>query len=169
MREGINSCRPCFNFLRKISNENIRNNHCPAKEAKENRYDYRNVLKETEVGKRKARDFFNTKLFQVLVSCGFTNCFELYQKKMLLKHLNALAFVVVGNLCETTRIWLKAHHPVVTTFAHAYTFDRCTDKIASLKNVIWVSTQHYGFMDVCMPTRSVHFNSCFSNCRFGRL
>ena len=104
MREGINSCRPCFNFPRKISNENIRNNHCPAKEAKENRYEYRNVLKETEVGKRKARDFFNTKLFQVLVSCGFTNCFELYQKKMLLKHLNALAFVVVGNLCETTRI-----------------------------------------------------------------
>ena len=166
MREGINSCRPCFNFLRKISNENIRNNHCPAKEAKENRYDYRNLLKETEVGKRKARDFF----FKYWYPVDLRTVLSFTKRKCFWNTLTHwLLWLSVTCVRQLVFDRLKAHHPVMTTFAHAYTFDRCTDKIASLKNVIWVSTQHYGFMDVCMLTRSVHFNSCFSNCRFGRL
>ena len=43
------------------------------------------------------RDFSYTKLFQVLVSCWYTERFELYRKKMLLKHHNLLSCVVVGN------------------------------------------------------------------------
>ena len=55
------------------------------------------------------------------------NFFELY-----LILLNTITYWLVWLLVTRVRqllfYSLKAHHPIITTFAHAYTFDHCKDK-----------------------------------------
>ena len=66
---------------------------------------------------------------------------------MLLKHHNSLACVVVGNSCETTWIWqpqsASPSHDNFRTCIYVWPLYRHS---RIFKNVIWVSTQHYGCM-----------------------
>ena len=97
MHEEINSGQPRADFPRKISKENTRNNFCLTIWVKENWNLIRNLWKETKVGKRRTREFSNTKLIQVRVSCWFANLFWALPQK-----LYAFKLLWLTNSCDTT-------------------------------------------------------------------
>ena len=68
-REGTNSGRPCAIFLRKMSLENMKNSSCLEKISERKLKRTSLSVEGMKVGKTKTRQFSNTKLIEVRVSC----------------------------------------------------------------------------------------------------